>query len=538
MTEPEALDAISTRWEPPQELLDRHQARVLRPDEAVSAADGEPVGSTVYRAHELLVATASIVDGPQFSTFLAETLAAIQLVVAELGPSAGPGEPPANWAGFRQQLLARDDPPRAVALTLVQDPNQPPDRPVDAWRAAQRLRWTARQRGLDEFAVELNHLLFAEQPPNTFEGVPITHPHGLDDWIDGTRASAGLAGRVPLRLLLPYPARRAWTAGAGWRRVAVATLDTGCGQHPWLEPVVPPRNLGASPHPDPVIVYGLPDGTNPYQTLPVPPDAEFYPYTAEPLLRIPDRFAGHGTFIAGVIRQGAPDARIRVIRIMGGDGVTYAVVLVNALNRLLHATGTGRAEDFVDVVSLSLGAYWEQINVAYRSLLADVLFELGEAGVAVVASAGNDSTARRKFPAAFADRDPQPAVPLTSVGALNPNGSRAAFSNDAAWVTCWQPGAALVSTLPTTLQGSSTPVLDSPGDPATGRVARSAIDPDDYTGGFARWSGTSFAAPVLAAKIAAQLVQQPGTLTDLDGDHVRTRAKAARNLAIAQQDDD
>jgi hypothetical protein len=34
---------------------------------------------------------------------------------------------------------------------------------------------------------------------------------------------------------------------------------------------------------------------------------------------------------------------------------------------------------------------------------------------------------------------------------------------------------------------------------------RATIDPDDFHSGFGVWSGTSFAAPVLAGQIAAQL---------------------------------
>ena len=35
---------------------------------------------------------------------------------------------------------------------------------------------------------------------------------------------------------------------------------------------------------------------------------------------------------------------------------------------------------------------------------------------------------------------------------------------------------------------------------------RAALDPDDFTAGFAVWSGTSFAAPVLAGQLADRLL--------------------------------
>ena len=67
----------------------------------------------------------------------------------------------------------------------------------------------------------------------------------------------------------------------------------------------------------------------------------------------------------------------------------------------------------------------------------DILRRLGECGVSVVCSAGNDATARPMFPAAFAPwadgaggvQPEDTVVPIMSVGALNPNGTDALFSN-------------------------------------------------------------------------------------------------------------
>jgi hypothetical protein len=94
-------------------------------------------------------------------------------------------------------------------------------------------------------------------------------------------------------------------------------------------------------------------------------------------------------------------------------------------------------------------------------------------------------------------------VPLLSVGALNPNESRALFSDDGPWVTAWATGAMVVSTFPTDVNGSLMPPAGVPG--ASG-AAREALDPDDFRGGFAAWSGTSFAAPALAAWVLRALL--------------------------------
>jgi Subtilase family len=169
--------------------------------------------------------------------------------------------------------------------------------------------------------------------------------------------------------------------------------------------------------------------------------------------------------------------------------------------------------EMVDVVSLSLGYFDESAaDVTYSSGLWQVIQVLLDLGVAVVAAAGNYSTSRRFYPAAFS-RQPS-AVPVISVGALNPNGSRALFSDGGGWVRAWAAGAAVVSTYPDDVNGSLTPqvrVRPRPdgGSPAGGRADdREGLDPDDFRGGFATWSGTSFAAPLIAAQLAAQLLGQ------------------------------
>jgi subtilisin family serine protease len=167
------------------------------------------------------------------------------------------------------------------------------------------------------------------------------------------------------------------------------------------------------------------------------------------------------------------------------------------------------------VLSLSMGYYHENPgDKLIDPILLGILDALSAEGVVVVASAGNDSTDLPSFPAAFAPwsdgegRVPprRDVVPVVSVGALNPNHTDALFTNGGPWVSCYAPGASVMSTMPP-FEGGRQAVARLAID---GRV-RESIDPDDYRGavgsrfrgGFGLWSGTSFAAPTVAGALAA-----------------------------------
>ena len=203
---------------------------------------------------------------------------------------------------------------------------------------------------------------------------------------------------------------------------------------------------------------------------------------------------------------------------------------------------------------LDLGRYDEASTLLARLVSAEpgsgrawCLFARAHLGAdrftdAVTAAAGNFSTSRRFYPAAFADLAPMPVqAPLISVGALNPDGSKALFSDGGTWIRAWASGAAMISTFPADINGSRDPEVRRPAHPANVLPDglslppwRAALDQDDFTSGFAAWSGTSFAAPVLAAVLAAELLAQitPDNGLKLD---VSGAAAAVQRLAQALQ---
>ncbi len=496
----------------PDQVLARYNARILDPTTATRVSGQQPIRRTVYVADRLIVGRGLQDD----------TNTALEEAAAHYGLRVVDAVEKTRATGVAAQLNRRID--RIPKVLRLEPAGTEATAAPDAWQVLQTFRALAKGPARTEVShVGLDHLMQATRHTS---GSPfVLHP-GYDPNVpSASYAQPGWGGRQPVGWLGPDPERKARKT----RRPVVAIVDTGFGEHPWL--------------PSPEIVQDIP------AVLDVPiKNPEITGVTMDPITGVLDSDAGHGTFIAGLVRQHCPDADICSIEVMGGDGwvaesnlLDVLWLLVQRQEQAIAAAGAASNDPsavppVVDVVVLSLGFYHEQPDdTAFGSNLLDVLQTLGRLGVAVVAAAGNDSTQRPMFPAAFTPWPHGPVtetrndcLPIVSVGALNPNRTVAMFSNAGQWVICYRAGAAVVSTFPTTFNGSAQPsyVVRDDDD----RIKRESIDGDDFRGGFGVWSGTSFAAPVLAGQLAAQLCDDP--LTDLSAEAALERGWKALRTCV------
>jgi len=178
--------------------------------------------------------------------------------------------------------------------------------------------------------------------------------------------------------------------------------------------------------------------------------------------------AGHGFFICGLVRRSAPDVAIDMYRVLHSTGEGDEATIIATLNNVLHTDAR--------VVSLSFGAFPAENEP--EPPLVQVIRELRKEGKIVVAAAGNvqhraEYRDRTMFPASMPE--------VTAVGAYDSrNGGRSLWPNSNP-ADEYAPGVELVSTY-------------------AGWSGRHL--PDDNV--WAKWSGTSFATPVVAARLAQQ----------------------------------
>ena len=196
-------------------------------------------------------------------------------------------------------------------------------------------------------------------------------------------------------------------------------------------------------------------------------------------------YAGHGTFVAGIIRCLAPKTEIEVEGALPDGGAVYESRLCEELQEAL-----GDRSD-PQLVSISAGTHTRgSFNLIGFQILAENLGLTDGTKGLVVAAAGNDKTDDPFYPAAF------PWV--VGVGALDERGNVADYSNFGPWVDVWARGSNLVNAFPEGRYTCYEP-------PNTGQVRNFKF--------LARWSGTSFATPIVTGAIAAQM-SATGNLDD------------------------
>jgi hypothetical protein len=189
-------------------------------------------------------------------------------------------------------------------------------------------------------------------------------------------------------------------------------------------------------------------------------------------------YGGHGTFVTGVLRCMAPEARIHVADIFNTAGSALESHFVRRLSEafdfgfeILHLTASCMTRKNKQLIALEK---WLELLGSYK-------------GVVCVAPAGNNHTRRPSWPGAFPN--------VLSVGALaTDRHHRADFSNYGDWVDVYAPGQKLINAF-----GSGTYTYQIPPiPPGTGQATFN---------GLAQWSGTSFSAPIVTGLIAARMAR-------------------------------
>lgn len=187
-------------------------------------------------------------------------------------------------------------------------------------------------------------------------------------------------------------------------------------------------------------------------------------------------YGGHGTAAAARLLAVSGAAKVDVqVRDCLVGGAADELTIVEDLERVVEAG--------VDVISLQAGLYTrpgsspKAFDMFYRRVLRR------HPETVLVVAAGNHATDVPFWPAAYDW--------ATAVGALTRGGdARAGWTNFGYWVDAYIPGESVVVPYP---NGRYT-YLD-------GTTAR-------FTNGHAVWSGTSFAAPVVAGLIARRMIER------------------------------
>lgn len=181
---------------------------------------------------------------------------------------------------------------------------------------------------------------------------------------------------------------------------------------------------------------------------------------------------GHGTFVSGLIVRVAPDASILPLRAFNGDGVGTSYAVAKSIYYAI--------DQDADVLNMSFGMFDSCM------ILSNACRSAAQAGLSLIAAAGNNSSSRPTYPAAYKN--------VIAVAGIGPDDLHADFSNFGDYIDVCAPAVNLYS----------------------------CLVGDNYVWG--TWSGTSFAAPLVSAACALVLAINPGLNSPAMEYHIRETA--------------
>jgi hypothetical protein len=429
-------------------------------------------GIVIARTAEMLVRRSSLDSSPSFRKALGE-------VAEPVGTLADIKGPPTELVRARDASSAEDD---AARLEPDYEPN--PDGPlgqIEIWH----LKDAATRNSIDE---SRRLRPFAQvEPMRTDRGNDVPLPAIAPNHVAILSPSAGGCPAAP-PMAAPDPGRPFVESPSRESTAKVTVLDSG---YIWIDP--PHRHLDERV----TVVHGqwLDASTTPASWRPDRPDGLYTDSDGQL-----DGISGHGTFIAGLISHVAPRTRLEVVGLRNQEveiGVFDPAAELGLFETEVAIAHAMLRRSRTDVIQC--GFAFPTLD-DYPSLpFAAVMAELRETHaphegrVAVVAPAGNEQSRRRFWPAALPD--------VIGVASTNRRGNgRAWFSNWGNWCDCCARGEYVFSTF----VRWTGPVE---GEPLT--------DIEDFEG-WARWDGTSFAAPKVSAAIARLFIERGGTTPPLD----------------------
>ena len=228
----------------------------------------------------------------------------------------------------------------------------------------------------------------------------------------------------------------------------------------------------------------------------------------------------HGTHVAGTAGAASDNnegvagvswgSRIMPIRVLGVDGGSSFDVIqgVRFAAGLSNNSGTVPSQA-ADVINLSLGGNFSS------QIEQNTYNEVRDAGVIVVAAAGNESSSVPHFPAAYEN--------VVSVAATTITNSRASYSNFGATIDIAAPG------------GNNTTDIngDGIGDGVISTLGEQSGNNVNF--GYAALNGTSMAAPHVAGVVALMKSVHPG-LTPQEFDQALVAGELTTDLGAEGRD--